>query len=141
VPFLNVLALDTLRHSNVKSPLSVNLASVSQPPAVSQQLATHVLSEGVAWPLPVEVCLQQDCGVVIRTLRTAENSHSTGERLFVIGRQDDAAHLLPHSEGITVNGEAVTTARSLLPGDRIRVGALKAAMQCIHVHDGGPHHG
>jgi hypothetical protein len=72
---------------------------------------------------------------------------------LVIRRQDDAAHLLPPSEGasvsegirvsegITVNGEAVTTARSLLPGDRIRVGAIHADMQCIHVHDGGAHHG
>jgi hypothetical protein len=106
-----------------------------------------VLSEGVAWPLPVEVCLQQDSGVVIRTLRATDNSHSTGEPLFVIGRQDNAAHLLPHSEGIsvsegiTVNGEAVTTARSLLPGDRIRVGAINADMQCIYVHDGGADHG
>jgi hypothetical protein len=141
VPFLNVLSLDTLRHSHLKSPLSANLASVSQTPAVSTRSVTHVLSEGVAWPLPVEVCLQQDSGVVIRTLRPIDNSRSAGTQLLVIGRQDDAAHLLPHSEGITVNGEAVTTARSLLPGDRIRVGAINADMQCIYVHDGGADHG
>jgi hypothetical protein len=141
VPFLNVLALDTLRHSHLKSPLSANLASVSQAPAVSTRSVTHLLSEGVAWPLPVEVCLQQDSGVVIRTLRPIDNSRSAGTQLLVIGRQDDAAHLLPHSEGITVNGEAVTTARSLLPGDRIRVGAINADMQCIYVHDGGADHG
>jgi hypothetical protein len=140
VPFLNVLALDTLRHSHVKSPLSVNLASVSQTPAVSQRSATHVLSEGIAWPLPVEVCLQQDRGVVIRTLGPADKSHNAGARLFVIGRQDNTAHLLPHSEGITVNGDAVTTTCGLLPGDRIRVGALNADIQCIHVHDGGANH-
>jgi hypothetical protein len=147
VPFLNVLSLETLRHSHLKSPLSANLASVSQTPAVSTRSVTHVLSEGVAWPLPVEVCLQQDSGVVIRTLRPADNSRSAGTQLLVIGRQDNAAHLLPHSEGIsvsegiTVNGEAVTTARSLLPGDRIRVGAISADMQCIYVHDGGADHG
>ena len=100
-----------------------------------------MLSEGIAWPLPVEVCLQQDGGVVIRTLGPADNSRSAEARLFVIGMQHNAAHLLPHSEGITVNGDAVTTTCSLLPGDRIRVGALNADMQCIHVHDGGPNHG
>jgi hypothetical protein len=104
-------------------------------------VATHVLSEGIAWPLPVEVCLQQDCGVVIRTLRPADKSHSADARLFMIGMQHNAAHLLPHSEGITVNGDAVTTTCGLLAGDRIRVGAINADMQCIHVHDGGADHG
>lgn len=142
VPFLNVLALDTLRQAHEKSPLSVNLASLSQTPAVLSRSVTHVLSEGVAWPLPVMVCLLPDSGVVIRTLSPAESSQRAAHtQLCVIGRQDDAAHLLPQCEGITVNGDAVTTTRALLPGDRIRVGAINADMQCIHVHDGGPNHG
>ena len=141
VPFLNVLALDTLRHSHEKSPLSVNLVSVSQTPAVSQRSVTHVLSEGIAWPLPVDVCLQQDCVVVIRTIGPADNSRSAGTQVCVISRQDDVAQLLPRSEGLTVNGDAVTTTRALRPGDRIRVGAINADMQCIHVHDGGLNHG
>jgi hypothetical protein len=141
VPFLNVLALDTLRHSHEKLPLSVNLASVSQTPAVSQRSVTHVLSEGFAWPLPVDVCLQQDCGVVIRTMGPADNSRSAGTQLCVISRQDDVAQLLPRSEGVTVNGDAVTTTRALRPGDQIRFGAINADMQCIHVHDGGLNHG
>lgn len=169
VPFLNVLALDALRASHIKSGATVNLASVNQAPQGSHLspthlspahlFPTHVLSKGVAWPLPVEVYQQPGAGVEVRAWQPTANADSAAVCLFTIDSEGAGAHLIAQIDGVTVNGQEATARTRLKTGDRICVGAnvgakvganasavasvdsgaLIADMQCIHVHGGARH--
>lgn len=144
VPFLNVLSLDALRGSHIKSGATASLAAVSRAPHANQLSPTHVLSEGVAWPLPVEICQRQGAGIEVSAWHSTPVPDSAGMRLFIIDADGASAHLIPHVDGITVNGQGVSARTRLKPGDLIGLGAgagaLSADMQCIHVHDGGAKH-
>ncbi len=141
VPFLNALAIDAVRSERNQSPVSptANIGlTQSKAPATSP---THLLHDGVAWPLPVAVYHQVERGLVLASPSSALALNGTQQRLFMIDLQDKHIILTADTESITVNEKPVSERISLQTGDQIGAAGVVNGMQCIRVLGIGAAHG
>ncbi|MDP2284128.1 MAG: hypothetical protein Q8L06_08305, partial [Pseudohongiella sp.] len=130
VPFLNALAIDTVRSQSLISPTANIGLTQSKAPATSP---THLLYDGVAWPLPVAVYHQYGQGLVLASPSSTLALDGTQQCLFMIDLQDSNIILTADAASITVNEKPVSERISLQTGDQIGAAGVVNGLQCIRV--------
>ena len=130
VPFLNALLLDTLRGDRQQSAAAGSNAPVAPQPVSTP---THLLHDGVAWPLPVTVYQQAGAGLVLADPASPPEVTAGLQRLFSIAIQGTEALLLTDSTSTTLNEQSAGSGIRLTTGDRIGAADSLNKLQCIRV--------